>query len=195
MTYDEEKSIHNDTWPSDHVITWDLVTNEKLHIPSSTRPITTQYGRLVTHGERNPTMRSHDSLTTWSCVYTSQIKCVIYKIFKINDGQTLQDADMWKPKMKFHDSLITWSQEVMCQIENIASPLLLSYDHQTWQGGNLWWHKATHIASWPSDYAVVGCYVKNLKRNISYSASVMVPKLGRVKTEGERAPPMKPHDH
>ena len=62
-------------------------------------------------------MESHDSLTTWSCVFTSQIKCVIYKIFKMYDHQTLQDADMWKPKMKLHDSLMTRSQEVMCQIE------------------------------------------------------------------------------
>ena len=52
-------------------------------------------------------MESHDSLTTWSCVFTSQIKCVIYKIFKMYDQQTLQDADMWKPKMKLHDSLMT----------------------------------------------------------------------------------------
>ena len=102
-----------------------------------------------------------------------------------------------------HDlEVITWShhtevitQEFMCQIENITPPLLLSYDHQTWPDGDLWWHKATHIASWPSDYAVVGCYVKNVKRKISYSARVMVPKLDRVKIVGERASPIKPHDH
>ena len=107
VTYDEENSIHNDTWPSDHVITWDLVTNEKLHIPSSTRSITTKYGRLVTYGERNPTMESHVSLTTWSCVFTPQNKSVIYKTFKMYGHQTLYDADMWKSKMKLHDSLIT----------------------------------------------------------------------------------------
>ena len=64
------KLIHNARWPSDHVILWGQVTNWKLNISSSTRSMTTKYGRLVTYDGCNAPMESHDPLTSSWCVVT-----------------------------------------------------------------------------------------------------------------------------
>ena len=67
VTYKEGNSTHNDTWPSDHVVTWDLETNRNSS--SSAKSMTTKYSRMVTYGENNSPMESHDSLIKLSCVF------------------------------------------------------------------------------------------------------------------------------
>ena len=52
-TYNAGKLTHNVTWPSDHIVTWRHVTNQKQNISSSARPMATKLGRVVTYDEGN----------------------------------------------------------------------------------------------------------------------------------------------
>ena len=70
VAYNEGNSTDNDTLSSDRVVTWYLVTCQKLNISTSTKSMTSKHGKLVIYGERNPLMESHDSMMTWSCVFT-----------------------------------------------------------------------------------------------------------------------------
>ena len=64
LMYGEAKSILK-LLNSDHMIARGHVSDSKLNVSSSTRPIPP--GRVVTYDDRKPPLASYDSLTTQSC--------------------------------------------------------------------------------------------------------------------------------
>ena len=58
------KTLHDFTWPSDHVVIWGHITNWKLTISSSTRPLITKHCRVVTYDDGNSTTMSRNSEST-----------------------------------------------------------------------------------------------------------------------------------
>ena len=59
------EAILKDVWPSNHLVIWGHVTNQKRNIFSSAMHAVTKLGRLLTDSEVNPPMKSKDSLITW----------------------------------------------------------------------------------------------------------------------------------
>lgn len=45
------KLTHDFTWPSDHLVAWDHVLNQKLNISYSTRPVTSKSNRALTYNK------------------------------------------------------------------------------------------------------------------------------------------------
>ena len=88
-------SDRNVRWPSDDVIMWDHVTNSKLNISSSARPLTTQHDRLVTYCLKNLHMDSYDPVEKWWCVVTWQVKSLTYPLCKTYGYETWQIDGLW----------------------------------------------------------------------------------------------------
>ena len=58
---------HEVTWPCDHLISRDHVTNEKYYITTTTVPKATKLGCMVTYFKRLPPIKLLNPLVTWSC--------------------------------------------------------------------------------------------------------------------------------
>ena len=54
----------------DYVILRDQVTNQNHYISTITVPMTTELGRMLTYLEGLLTIKSHNTLITWSCKVT-----------------------------------------------------------------------------------------------------------------------------
>ena len=196
VTYDWEKLTHNIRWSSDHVIIRGHVTNRKLRM-------TTKHSRLVTCGERNPPMKSHDSLTAWCCVVTWEIKSVVSYLdrpatMKLDKLVTYGEVNT---PIKSNVPLTTWSHEVTWQTKNklflppedkfppnfagcwyivrqsASSTRTVPPDLAGWSRVVTGSHSWSHRTLWLVDYAVLWGHMKNLKRNISSSTRPRVPSL------------------
>ena len=66
------------TWPFDHVVLGDHVRNWNHYISTTTMPMTTRVGRVVTYLEWLLPVMSHDHMITWSNKITWQTKIIIY---------------------------------------------------------------------------------------------------------------------
>ena len=51
-------------WGVDHVVLWDLITSQK-HISTSTKPMVTKLGRVVTYSEELTLIKLRNSSMTW----------------------------------------------------------------------------------------------------------------------------------
>ena len=95
MTYDQGNSTHNHTWPSDHVVMWGHMTNEKQHISFSGRRIVTKRCRVLTCVVRRSPLKLHDSLITWSKEVAYQIETIMSPLFPSYGHQIWQSGDLW----------------------------------------------------------------------------------------------------
>ena len=108
------------TWPIDHVVLRDHVTNLK-HIFTATAPVATKLGRMVTYVDGLLLMKLHDPLITWCCKIFWQTKIIMFPIPPCLWLQNM--VGHWLPPIKSHNHCITWSCEVMWQIKTIIFPL------------------------------------------------------------------------
>ena len=151
------KLIHNVRWPSAYVITWGHVTNWKLNIPSSARSMTSKHGRLVTYGERIPTVESNDRLTLGWCVVIWQIVSLTYLLWKSLWPWSL--ASWWLTESWTHPwgHMFLWPPGHLRSRDKVKIKyffLQKTYGHQTLQGADIWWDKAHNEVArlWSRDH-------------------------------------------
>ena len=103
-------------------------------ISSSTKPMTTKNSRLVTYGERNPPMESHDPLTMRSCVATWQIKSIIYPLWQSLGPQNMTS---WWLKVRWTypwSHIPLWPRDHVRRCEKLKTKYFFfqkTYSHQT----------------------------------------------------------------
>ena len=101
--------------------------------------ITTKLGMLMTYLERLLPIKSDDSLVSWFCKITWQVKNISATFYKNIDGrQTWQGGDSpWGTPTKS----VTWSYKLEVNTHNKLQLLNLSYHntcgHQISQGGDI----------------------------------------------------------
>ena len=71
-----ETSTDKATWLFDHMVSWDHVTNHK-YISTTTMPMATWHGIVMTYFERLSPIKSHQALMTWFCEIMWQMKNTI----------------------------------------------------------------------------------------------------------------------
>ena len=65
------------TWPFDHIVLQDHVTNWNYYISTTIVPMVTTLGRMVTYLELLLTIKLFNGLITWSCKVTWHTKTII----------------------------------------------------------------------------------------------------------------------
>ena len=107
-----------------------------------------------------------------------KLKPKYFFLQKTYGHRTLQSADVWWDKAH-NDVTWPWSCDHKRSRAKLRTeiPFLQGLYHQSWQGGDLWGQKAMHGVTWLHDYADLWGHMKNLKRNISFSARLMAPTL------------------
>ena len=116
-------------------------TMYKRNISSSTKPVTTKLGSMVTYNQGDSPIMSNDSLTTWSREVTRQIKNKVSPLLQRLWQPNL--AGWWFMMREAHASWLTilWLRDHVRSLVNLSSCdklkmkyLLFSkvYDHQTW---------------------------------------------------------------
>ena len=128
---------HDATWPSDHVVAWGHVVNEKLNISYSTKPVTTKLNKEVTYDEEGELIYDvtwlSDHKVTWSHVTNVNrnfFYCTTPVTTKIGRVETYNEGN--SPIMS-HDPMTTWSHEATRQVKNKKYLLFCKVDgHQTW---------------------------------------------------------------
>ena len=75
----------------------------------------TKPGRVVTHNEELPSIKSQDPLIMWSCKGKSQAKTMIISTNTIPMGTKLGRDETYHeglPSIKSHDPLTMWSYKI-----------------------------------------------------------------------------------
>ena len=161
------------------MITWGHMTNWKLNISSLARSMTTKHGWLVTYGERNPPMESHDLRTTWWFVVTWQIKSVTYSLWQ---GLKPQNLVSWWLTVRWthpwsHMSL--WPTGHMRSRDKAKTKYFFHqkmYGHQTLHGAEYVEMKPV-VKLHDSDQVITRRRMSNWKLKISSSTKPIPPDL------------------
>ena len=72
-----EDPIHKVTWPLNHMVLQNHVTNQSHYISTTMMPMTTKPGRGATYHEGLP-IKLHGYIITWSCEITDKLKSYIH---------------------------------------------------------------------------------------------------------------------
>ena len=74
---------HKVTWPFDHVVLWDDVTNSNHYISTTTMPMTTKLGGMLPYLEWILPNKSYDHIIKWCCCKIIwQTKIIIYPLIQ-----------------------------------------------------------------------------------------------------------------
>ena len=155
------------------MVRWCHETNWKLNISSSVNSITTKHGRLVTYGERNQTMESHDALTIWWCVVTWQIKSVTYLLW-----QGLWLWNLASGANRTHEvtcsshHLVTW-----CHVTNYKWNIYSSRRSMATRIRRVLTYSETLMKSRNSDHVIKRGHESNWKLNMFSSIRLIPPDL------------------
>ena len=116
------------TWPFVCGVTWLM---KKTCICTSTIPITTKLGRVVTYSRKTPPTKLRDLSITCSC---DKCKLLYLDFGNTYDLQTWQSGNLqWRnPKFK-----VTWTFDYVTRNKWKNLHLHYIYDHQIWQSGNI----------------------------------------------------------
>ena len=129
-----------------------LFNHWKQYTSTTTIPMTTWLGSVVTYLEGLPFLRWHNPLIMWSCEIKWKTKTITFPIpeyprsrYKLKTYIHYHNAAIKRgrvvsyceglPIMKLHDPLIMWSYRIMWQIKNVLSALQK-------------WLKPPNVASW-----------------------------------------------
>ena len=140
-----EDPTHKVTWPLNHVILQNHVTNWRHYISTTMMPVTTKLGRGATYHEGLP-IKSHAYIITWSCEISWQTKIVSLRqcLWLPNFGRVSIYTEKL-PYINSHNPLIMWSREIL-------DLLYLYYSkgcyHQTWWLTIRNFHPQSYRALW-----------------------------------------------
>ena len=121
-----------------------LFTN-KTHISTTTKPMATKFGRVVTYHERLPPIKSHDPLTKWPFEITWQTKIILSLLPECLRPPNL--VRLWNT-LRSSSYLTLWSRVLYLHYQSV-------YGHQTWQDDTLPWWATTYKSTWPFDHVVL----------------------------------------
>ena len=139
------KLTHNVKSLSDHVITWGHVAKVKLNILSDAMPMTTKHGGLMTYGDSNPPVESHDSLRMWWQVVRWQIESITYPFWQ---GLWQWNLASWRLNVKRRhpwSNIFPWPPGHIKSCETLRTKyffLQKMHGRQPLQDPDIWWSKA-----------------------------------------------------
>ena len=133
---------HKLTWSFDYVVLWDRVTTENCYIFTTTAPMTTKLGKLVTFYEGILSTMLLHPLVTWSYKITWEAKTIISPLPRY---LWPQNRDLpWLPfahKFKWPYHLVLWDHVANWRHLHYHN----AYGRKTWQDEDLpSWVNSTH---------------------------------------------------
>ena len=150
---------HKVTWPCNHVILRDHVTNWKHYIPTTTMLMATKVWRMVTNFKRLLSIKPHDHALTWFCEITWKTKIIIYSN-KLSKVETY-NGELPSIKSPFK---VTWNiKSVVFLLRSVVYILLTSL--HPWSHTTLWilGHVRSHnkLKTYLNYYPTwTGCYMQ-----------------------------------
>ena len=120
------------TWPFDHIVLQDHVTNWNYYISTTVVPMVTKLGRMVTYLELLLTIKLFNGLITWSCKVTWHTKTIISPLLECLWSPKLAE---WWLTLRGKSHMILWSRGLLRSRDKLKLLYLQyhpAYGHQTW---------------------------------------------------------------
>ena len=172
------------------------MTNWNHDISTTTVPMVTKLGRMVTYLDGLLPIKSHDPLITCCCEIMWQPKIIISLLPQCLWPYNL--AGYWTTMRGFYSKYqsVLWSSGLERSRDKLKQLYLRYhniYGQKTCRNGDLTWLIFTHKVKWPYNHVVLQDHVTNEKRYISSTTMPMTTTLGRMMAYLDWLLPIKSH--
>ena len=138
--------------------TWSHVTNKKRYVSTSLKAMAAKLGKVEIYNKRSPSMKSFESLSSWSSDRVADKKRYISTSARTMAMKLdrMVDSKAGLLSTKPHNLLITWSNKVIKQTQNIINLFLrdlwLSNLTEGWL--MIMSHVSNNKVTYPSDHVL-----------------------------------------
>ena len=167
------------TWPCNcvatpHEVTWQI---KKRYISTSPKALTAKLGKVEIYNKRSPSMKSFESLSSWSSDHVADKKRYISTSARTmaKKPDRVVDSKAGLLSTKPHNLLITWSHKVIKQMQNVINLFLRDLWLSNFTEG--WLMIKSHVSNnnvtHPSDQVVTWSHETNQLHDIFILWSLM----------------------